>query len=87
VAAVPLAARWRPSAVAGSLAERAGAAVGRVLWPVLSVSHLVPGVAGAAAVSLGLGEIAGHVFGHGLTPWVAGVAGGLFALALDRKIP
>jgi hypothetical protein len=62
--------------------DAAGAAVGRTL----SVLHLVPGVAGGAVVSVGLGEIAGHVFGHGLTPWVALTLGGLFALALDRRI-
>jgi hypothetical protein len=62
--------------------DAAGAAIGHVL----SVRHLVPGIAGAAAVSLGLGEVAGHVFGHGLTPWVAVTLAGLFALALDRRL-
>lgn len=66
----------------GVLASAAGWVTGRILASLPAV----PGVGGAAAVSLGLGELAGHVFGHGLTPWVAITAGGLFALLLDRRI-
>lgn len=68
---------------AGVLASAAGAVSGRLL----AVRRLVPGVAGAAAVSVCAGELAGHVFGHGLAPWVAGLVGGVFALALDRRLP
>lgn len=67
----------------GALTSAAGAAAGRVL----AVRHLVPGVAGGVMMSFGLGELAGHVFGHGLTPWVAVTVAGVFALALDRQIP
>jgi hypothetical protein len=84
VAAVTMPVRWRArsSSAAGSLAELAGRATGRVL----SLLPAVPGVAGAAMVSLAAGEFAGHVFGHGLTPWVAVGVGGVFALLLDRRI-
>lgn len=68
--------------VAGVLASAAGRAAGRVL----SVRHLVPGVTGGVMVPLGTGEIAGHVFGHGLTPWVTLLAAGVFALVLDRRL-
>lgn len=70
------------SSVAGPLADVAGWSVGRVL----SLLPTVPGVAGAAMVSLGLGELAGHVFGHGLAPWVAITAGGAFALWLGSEV-
>jgi hypothetical protein len=72
----------RGDGIAGALAAAAGWASGRVL----AVRHMVPGVAGAAALSVAAGEVAGHVFGHGLTPWVGLGVGALFALALDRRI-
>ena len=72
----------RADGAAGVLASAAGRVAGRVL----AVRHLVPGVGGALMVSVGAGGFAGHVFGHGLTPWVAVTAGGMFALALDRRI-
>lgn len=70
------------SAFAGSAADAAGRATGRFLASL----PLVPGLAGAAVFSLGIGEIAGHLLGRGLTPWVALTVGGAFALWLDRKI-
>jgi hypothetical protein len=86
VVAVPVPARFRrhlrPEGAAGVLAAAAGWVTGRVLLALPSV----PGVAGAAMVSLGAGEFAGHVFGHGLAPWVGIVVGGVFALVLDRRI-
>lgn len=76
--------RLRPAgAAAGPLADAAGWTAGRVL----ALLPLVPGVGGAAMISVCAGEFAGHVFGHGLTPWVAGLVGGVFALLLDRRIP
>jgi hypothetical protein len=58
---------------------------------VLRVSRLavpfVPGVGGAAGFSVALGEVAGHVFGHGLALWVALLTGSVFLLAMDRQIP
>jgi hypothetical protein len=62
-------------------------AAGHVIGRTLSLLPLVPGIGGAAMISLGTGEFAGHVFGHGLAPWVALAVGGVFALFLDRKIP
>lgn len=86
LAAVTMPARLRrhlaADGVAGMLASAAGWVTGRVLASLPAV----PGVGGAAAVSVGLGELAGHVFGHGLTPWVAITVGGVFALVLDRQI-
>ena len=79
--AVPV--RLRGDGPLGAVAAAAGWLTGRVLLSLPAV----PGLAGAAMVSVGLGELAGHVFGHGLTPWVAVITGGVFALLLDRKIP
>jgi hypothetical protein len=62
-------------------------AAGWVLGRALSLLPLLPGIAGAAMISVGSGEFAGHVFGRGLAPWVALGVGGVFALLLDRKIP
>jgi hypothetical protein len=64
------------------LPEAAGWLAGR--W--LRFRHLVPGVAGGMGLSVAAGEVAGHVFGHGLTPWVALGAGSVLALALDRRL-
>ena len=72
---------WR-DAVFGRAAEVAGKLTGRAL----QLRRTVPGVAGAAAVSVCTGGLAGHVFGHGLTPWVGGVVGGVFLLVLDRRL-
>ena len=75
--------RLRAREVAGPLADAAGWTAGRLL----SLLPLVPGIGGAAVISVCTGELAGHVFGHGLAPWVAGLVGGVFALLLDRRIP
>jgi hypothetical protein len=75
--------RLRASAAVGGATDAAGKSVGRVL----SLLPLLPGLGGAAMISLGAGEFAGHVFGHGLVPWVALLAAGVFALLLDRRIP
>lgn len=81
---VPASVRRRLSGdgAAGNLAETAGTVIGRFL----SLLPLVPGVAGAAMFSVAAGEFAGHVFGHGLAPWVGLGAGGMFALLLDRRL-
>jgi hypothetical protein len=71
----------------GRLAARAVVGAGKVAGRVLRVAPTVPGLAGAALVSACGGEVTGHVFGHGLAPWVAGLAGGMFLLLLDRRIP
>lgn len=79
--------RWRlrrPSL--GPLADVAGWSVGTVL-SLAGLLPLVPGVGGAVMVSLGAGEVAGRVFGHGLALWVGLAVGGVFALVLDRRIP
>jgi hypothetical protein len=72
---------WR-DALLGALATAAGKVTGRAL----RIAPTVPGVAGAAALSVCTGGLAGHVFGHGLTPWVAGLVGGVFLLLLDRRL-
>lgn len=86
MAVVSHAARWRPGDTWDRLAARGVTAAGWVAGKALRVAPTVPGVAGAALVSLGAGEVTGHVFGHGLAPWVAAVAGGVFLLLLDRRI-
>lgn len=68
--------------IAGAFAAAAGWVSGRCL----SVRHLLPGIAGGMAVSLGAGEVCGHVFGHGLVPWVTVLTAGVFALALDKRL-
>lgn len=73
---------WR-NAVLGGLAVAAGKLAGHAL----RVRRTVPGVAGAAAVSVCAGGLAGHVFGHGLAPWTGGLVGGVFLLLLDRRLP
>jgi hypothetical protein len=46
----------------------------------------LPGLTGATAVSVGAGEITGHVFGRGLAPWVALVVAGVFALWIGASL-
>lgn len=46
----------------------------------------MPGIGGAAVFSVCTGGIAGHVFGHGLGPWVAGLVASVFALQIDRRL-
>jgi hypothetical protein len=50
------------------------------------VHRALPGLAGAAAVSVGAGELAGHIFGRGLAPWVTLGVGGMFALWIGAAI-
>lgn len=71
------------NAVLGAVATAAGWVSGRVL----RVAPSLPGVAGAAGVSAGAGFLASHIWGHGLAPWVGLTVGGVFALALDRRLP
>ena len=47
---------------------------------------VVPGLAGAAGTAIGLGQVAGHVWGRGLTWWVALTVGGVFALLIGREV-
>jgi hypothetical protein len=86
VAVVSHAAGGSLAAAWDRLAGRAVTAAGWVAGRVLRVAPTVPGVAGAGLVSLGAGEVTGHVFGHGLAPWVAAAVGGVFLLLLDRRI-
>lgn len=68
--------------VAGAIADASGWLSGRVL----ALTPSLPGLAGAAGVSVCAGFAASHVFGHGLAPWVGGLVGSVFALLLDRRI-
>jgi hypothetical protein len=54
--------------------------------PAVTLGRMVPGVAGAAAISVGAGVIVGHVFGHGLALWVGLVVGGVFAVRIGAEI-
>lgn len=46
----------------------------------------LPGIAGAVAVAVGLGEVAGHVFGHHLAPWVALLTGGVLLMWVGHEL-
>jgi len=76
--------RWRRRLlrVADTAATPAGTAVGRSLASL----PLLPGILGAIGLSIAAGEIAGHVFGHGLAPWVGLAVSCMFGLLLDRKL-
>ena len=79
---MPIRARNARDAVLGRLAVAAGRLVNRArrsmpMWP---------GIAGAACISIGLGEVTGHIFGRGLAPWVALLAAGVFALWLGSEV-
>jgi hypothetical protein len=66
-------------------ARVAGTAIRITRRPARTALRALPGVAGAAAVAVGLGEVAGH-YQRGLTWWVACVIGGVFALGFAREI-
>lgn len=57
-------------------------------WAGLAVraGRMLFGPAAAAAVSVGTGELAGHIFGRGLAPWVALLLGGGFGLWIAREL-
>ena len=76
----------RSSAGLGRLAGRVVDVAGVVTGRVLAALPSVPGLAGAGAVAVCAGEVTGHVFGHGLAPWVGGLVGGVFLLLLDRRL-
>ena len=63
-------------------AIRAGKFV-RVMRP---LGRILPGTAGALAIAVGLGQVAGHVFGHRLAWWVALTVAGLFALWFGAEL-
>lgn len=68
--------------IAGAVASAAGWVSGRLL----ASGRSLPSLTGAALVSACTGGIAGHVFGHGLTPWVGGLVGGLFLLWIGTEL-
>jgi hypothetical protein len=72
--------------VRGRVSAAVAVAAGKMTGRVLSVLPTVPGLTGAAMASVCAGEVTGHVFGHGLAPWVAGLAGSVFLLILDRRL-
>lgn len=56
-----------------------------VRWTTMA-AHVLFAPAAAAAVSVGLGQLAGHVFGRGLAPWVALAVGGGFGLWMATEL-
>ena len=54
--------------------------------PAVALFRSLPGLAGAALAGLGGGEVAGHVFGRGLTPWVACVIAAVFLVRIGAEI-
>ena len=67
-------------------AKFAGTVVRITRRPFRSALRAAPGLAGAAAIAIGLGQVAGHVFGRGLTWWVALAAGGAFVLRFGAEV-
>lgn len=68
--------------IAGAVASAAGWVSGRVL----ASGRSLPSLAGAVLVSVCTGGFAGHVFGHGLSPWVGGLVGGVFLLWIGTEL-
>lgn len=50
------------------------------------VHLMLPGLAGAALVSLGAGMVVGHVFGHGLALWAVLALSGGFILVFSAEM-
>jgi len=48
--------------------------------------RMVPGLAGAALVSTGLGQAAGHVFHRGLSIWVTCIVAGAFLIRVGAEV-
>jgi hypothetical protein len=67
-------------------AVRAAVIAGTVVRIMRPLGRILPGLVGAAAVSVGLGQVAGSVFRHGLALWVGLVVGGCFALWFGAEI-
>lgn len=68
------------------LALRAARWAGLVTrWSAVA-AHALFAPAAAAAVSIGLGQLAGHVFGRGLAPWVALAVAGGFGLWMATEL-
>lgn len=69
-----------------SLKIRAARGAGvAVRWATVA-AHVLFAPAAAAAVSVGLGQLAGHVFGRGLAPWVALTVAGGFGLWMATEL-
>lgn len=51
-----------------------------------AIYRMIPGIAGAALAATGIGELAGHVFGRGLAPWVACTVAAWFLLQIGREL-
>ena len=64
----------------------AGTALRFTRRPFRSALRAAPGVLGAAAIAVGLGEVAGRVWGRGLTWWVALAVAGGFALWFGAEL-
>jgi hypothetical protein len=67
-------------------ARWAGTAVRITRRPVRWVLLAAPGLAGAAAIAVGAGEVAGHVFGHGLALWAGLLVGGVFLVRIGAEV-
>lgn len=80
---------WRDLRARGrKLLGAAAAAAGSALRVAKPAAH---GYLGAAAISVGAGEFASHVFHHGLAPWLTLLVAGLFSMwfgaELNRNAP
>lgn len=70
----------RDARIAVAVAVFAGTALRLCRRPLRNALRAAPGLAGAAGIAVGLGEVAGHVWQRGLTWWVALVIAGGFVL-------
>lgn len=72
--------------MAGMAASAAGHVLRVARVPVRRGLPMVPGAAGAVLAAVGGGEVAGHVFGRGLSPWCSLVIGSVFLLRLGAEL-
>lgn len=65
---------------AGTLVRMARGRRGRLF------ARMFPGLAGAALAAVGAGQLVGHVFGHGVAPWVACCVAAVFLLRMGSEL-
>lgn len=82
----PVWSRWL--AVASGVAATVSGHVLSVLTPRVRRRWLpaVPGLASGVLASVGGGEVIGHVFGRGLSPWCAIVIGAVYLARLGSEL-
>lgn len=69
-----------------STAVRAAVIAGTLVRILRPLGRLLPGLAGAVLASVGAGQVAGHVFGRGLAPWVGCVVAAGFLVRIGAEV-